>query len=91
MEPCLVAEIEFREWTREGVMRAPSYKGLRDDKEPRDVMREPAPLPGQEGDLAAGQDDAGHRPELARPHLDASLRYEDGELGTGDIPPNGLA
>jgi len=43
-------------------------------------MREPAPLPGQEGDLAAGQDDAGHRPELARPHLDASLRHEDGEL-----------
>ena len=32
VEPELVAEIEFREWTPEGVMRAPSYKGLRDDK-----------------------------------------------------------
>ena len=30
----LVAEIEFREWTAERVMRAPSFKGLRDDKPP---------------------------------------------------------
>jgi bifunctional non-homologous end joining protein LigD len=40
VEPCLVAEIEFREWTGDGVMRAPSFKGLRDDKSPRDVVRE---------------------------------------------------
>ena len=37
VEPCLVAEIEFREWTAERVMRAPSFKGLREDKSPRDV------------------------------------------------------
>jgi len=37
VEPCLVAEIEFREWTREGIMRAPSYKGVREDKAPREV------------------------------------------------------
>ena len=40
VEPCLVAEIEFREWTAERVMRAPSYKGLREDKSPRDVALE---------------------------------------------------
>ena len=40
VEPCLVAEIEFREWTAEGVMRAPSYKGLRADKSPREVALE---------------------------------------------------
>jgi bifunctional non-homologous end joining protein LigD len=39
-EPCLVAEVEFREWTGEGVMRAPSFKGLREDKSPREVVRE---------------------------------------------------
>ena len=32
VEPQLVAEVEFREWTSDGVMRAPSFKGLRDDK-----------------------------------------------------------
>jgi bifunctional non-homologous end joining protein LigD len=45
VEPELVAEIEFREWTgegvkREGVMRAPSFKGLRDDKPADAVVRE---------------------------------------------------
>jgi bifunctional non-homologous end joining protein LigD len=40
VEPCLVAEIEFREWTTEGVMRAPSFKGLRDDIAPREVRLE---------------------------------------------------
>jgi bifunctional non-homologous end joining protein LigD len=37
VEPRLVAEIEFREWTDDGVMRAPSYKGLREDKAPLEV------------------------------------------------------
>ena len=40
VEPCLVAEIEFTEWTVDGVMRAPSFKGLREDKAPRQVSRE---------------------------------------------------
>jgi bifunctional non-homologous end joining protein LigD len=43
VEPCLVAEIEFREWTSDGVMRAPSYKGLREDKSPREVVPESDP------------------------------------------------
>ena len=38
--PDLVAEIEFREWTNAGSLRHPSYKGLRDDKNARDVVRE---------------------------------------------------
>lgn len=40
VEPCLVAEVEFTEWTSDAVMRAPSFKGLRDDKSPRDVALE---------------------------------------------------
>jgi bifunctional non-homologous end joining protein LigD len=40
VEPSVVAEIEFREWTAERVMRAPSYKGVTDDKTPRDVVLE---------------------------------------------------
>ena len=40
VEPELVAEIELREWTAERIMRAPSFKGLREDKAPREVRIE---------------------------------------------------
>ena len=46
VEPELVAEIEFREWTATRTLRAPSYKGLRPDKEPSEVVFErPQPPP----------------------------------------------
>ena len=38
--PVLVCEVEYTAWTREGRLRHPSYKGLRDDVEPKDVIRE---------------------------------------------------
>ncbi|MCW2665848.1 MAG: polymerase LigD, ligase domain protein [Frankiales bacterium] len=40
VEPVLVAEIELTAWTREGRLRHPSYKGLRDDLDPGQVVRE---------------------------------------------------
>ncbi len=40
VEPDLVAEIAFGEWTGAGILRHPRYKGLRDDREPREVVRE---------------------------------------------------
>jgi bifunctional non-homologous end joining protein LigD len=45
VEPELVAEVAFAEWTREGRLRAPVYLGLREDKAPTDVRRERTPLP----------------------------------------------
>ncbi len=38
--PELVVEVEFREWTRAGALRAPVYKGLRTDKPAAAVERE---------------------------------------------------
>jgi bifunctional non-homologous end joining protein LigD len=43
VEPKLVAEVAFVEWTHDGHLRAPSFQGLREDKEPEDVHREEAP------------------------------------------------
>jgi bifunctional non-homologous end joining protein LigD len=40
VEPELVAEIRFAEWTHDGRLRAPVYEGLREDKEAEDVHRE---------------------------------------------------
>ncbi|MBA3807784.1 MAG: hypothetical protein H0X28_05250 [Solirubrobacterales bacterium] len=39
-EPVLVAEVEFTAWTREGSLRHPVYKGLREDKPGTEVVRE---------------------------------------------------
>ena len=39
--PELVAQVEFTEWTRSGTLRAPVFKGLRDDIDPDQVVREP--------------------------------------------------
>jgi bifunctional non-homologous end joining protein LigD len=40
VRPELVCEVEFVEWTHDGHLRAPAYKGLRDDKEAKQVKRE---------------------------------------------------
>ena len=40
VEPEVVVEVAFHEWTSAGVLRAPRYRGLRDDKPAADVVRE---------------------------------------------------
>ena len=40
VEPELVAEVRFAEWTHDGRLRAPVYQGLREDKEAEEVQRE---------------------------------------------------
>ena len=45
VEPRLVAEIRFAEWTHDGRLRAPVYQGLREDKEAGEVHRERAAVP----------------------------------------------
>jgi bifunctional non-homologous end joining protein LigD len=40
VEPDLVAEVEFNEWTKANMLRHPSYKGLREDKRALDVVLE---------------------------------------------------
>ncbi|MBA3432463.1 MAG: DNA ligase D [Actinobacteria bacterium] len=45
VEPRLVAEVKFAEWTHEGRLRAPVYLGLREDKSPSEVRKERTALP----------------------------------------------
>jgi DNA ligase D-like protein (predicted ligase) len=46
VEPQLVGEVGFSEWTTAGELRHPRFQGLRDDKDPREVVRE---IPGSAG------------------------------------------
>jgi bifunctional non-homologous end joining protein LigD len=49
VEPDLVAEVEFNEWTKQNVLRHPSYKGLREDKRALDVVLERPGAPSPSG------------------------------------------
>jgi len=40
VEPALVGEVRYSEWTPDGRLRQPSWRGLRPDKEPSEVERE---------------------------------------------------
>jgi bifunctional non-homologous end joining protein LigD len=40
VEPVLVIQVKFTEWTDEGILRQPSFVGIRDDKAPEEVVRE---------------------------------------------------
>jgi bifunctional non-homologous end joining protein LigD len=40
IEPILVGQVAFSEWTRDGELRHPRFQGLREDKDPADVVRE---------------------------------------------------
>jgi bifunctional non-homologous end joining protein LigD len=49
VKPKLVAEVEFTEWTDEGLLRHPSFQGLREDKPPQQIKREEPKLVGANG------------------------------------------
>lgn len=40
IEPKMIAEVAFMEWTSDGSIRHPSFQGLREDKNPKEVVRE---------------------------------------------------
>jgi DNA ligase D-like protein (predicted ligase) len=40
VEPRIVGEVGFSEWTTDGQLRHPRFQGLRDDKDPAEVVRE---------------------------------------------------
>jgi bifunctional non-homologous end joining protein LigD len=40
VKPQLVAQVQFTEWTSDGILRHPSFQGMRDDKKASDVVRE---------------------------------------------------
>ena len=53
VRPRLVAEVAFSEWTSDGRVRHPVFHGLRTDKEPRAITREPVQHLDSPGPAAA--------------------------------------
>jgi bifunctional non-homologous end joining protein LigD len=66
VEPTLVCECAFSEWTRDGSMRQPRFIGLREDKTPLECVRE------RDGEPATAALDAGAAHHAAHPTATAS-------------------
>jgi bifunctional non-homologous end joining protein LigD len=47
VRPRIVVEVKFNEWTAEGKLRQPIFVGVRDDKDPTTVRREPESITAQ--------------------------------------------
>jgi bifunctional non-homologous end joining protein LigD len=54
VQPKLVAQVRFTEWTSDGILRQPVYLGLRDDKKAKDVTRETKRSKGSRGSGGSG-------------------------------------
>ena len=83
VEPRIVGEIRFTEWTRDGGIRHPSFLGLRDDKRPEDCVRETSVVAGGEEAEVGG---TGRAASPARP-LSAALRAAGGTRGSHSARP----
>jgi bifunctional non-homologous end joining protein LigD len=85
VQPKLVAEIKFTEWTAEGKLRHPVYLGLRDDKDPRDVVREETSRV-----TAASERTRAPAPRPSGSLVDALRALEDARRnGTIELPDGG--
>lgn len=40
VDPKIIVEVEFTEWTKDQILRHPSFKGVRADKNPRSIIKE---------------------------------------------------
>jgi bifunctional non-homologous end joining protein LigD len=56
VKPSLVAEVAFTEWTGDGVVRHPSFQGLREDRKAEEIVRETeaSPVASKAPDRARG-------------------------------------
>jgi len=76
VEPQLVAEIEFREMTKEGMVRHGAFKGLREDKPADEVVLEQATDPQGESLTATA---------VKRPRSKAAVTVEGRELELSNL------
>ena len=81
IEPQLVAEVEFADWTADAILRQASFQGLREDKDARDVVYDPKTRAAVEP--AAKPKKAPARPKQAAPKEEEPVepqRARDGSV-----------
>jgi bifunctional non-homologous end joining protein LigD len=55
VDPRIVVEVEFTEWTAEGLLRHPAFRGVREDRDPEDIRLSGHTGEGGRGGTAAGR------------------------------------
>jgi len=78
-EPRLVAEVRFAHWTEGGSLRAPVYVGLREDKDPTEVVREDA---GASCGSSGGEEKKTNMRRGGGVRAEGALRIEAGARGS---------
>src|SRR4051812_6127635 len=88
LKPQLVGEVAFTEWTREGILRHPTFQGLREDKSPREIVREEpqAPPPEAKGKKAEAKRPAAKAPAKKAPAKKAAAK-KGKKIVKGPKPP----
>jgi bifunctional non-homologous end joining protein LigD len=83
VQPEVVCEVRFLEWTPDGILRAPVFVALRDDKTADEVVRETPVEPGSEEDAPA-------EPAAEEPSTDDSVEAADGPDTQHEVGASGL-
>ena len=76
VEPSTVCEVRFLEWTPDGILRAPVFVGLREDKVPEDVQQE---TPAKPEDVSSPAPESSS-PEIDLKGKDASVNVDGRQL-----------
>ena len=77
VKPVLVGEVEFSEWTSEGMLRHPSFKGLRSDKPANKITREP--------ELKLNKNEAGEKMKTYKITSPDKLIYPESKIRKQDL------
>jgi bifunctional non-homologous end joining protein LigD len=80
VEPVLVAEVAYRNWTPDGRLRHPSWRGLRVDRQPQEAIRQPDEPPAA----------SGLRPGTPSPRVAGAMQTSDGRWRV-EVVDNGSA
>jgi bifunctional non-homologous end joining protein LigD len=91
VEPRLVAEVRYREWTDEGLLRQPVFVRFRDDKRPEDCVKRgdgrgerDLPEPGVTPQASAGTSPLSPLPEVHFSNLE-KVFWPDDDYRKGDL------
>ncbi|MCV3736896.1 DNA ligase D [Rhizobium sp. TRM96647] len=76
VRPELVAEVEFRAWTADGHLRHAAFRGIREDKSPKDIVRETAATAAR-GRNGNGNKRSTMSKSAARPNSSVELTHPD--------------